>query len=129
MLRRAMTKNMSMMTIREATKKSVKYRTISYTVDPPLTSVHLGIQMSRWSTKIHIRNPGPPLKVLKQTVSRESFWNPSIKKWSDITPPIILNDNIICFIAFLDVFSKKNGYQTNTKNLEILDPPIFRKFS
>ena len=27
----------------------------------------------------------------------------------------ILNDNIICSIAFLDAFSTKNGYQKNTK--------------
>ena len=25
------------------------------------------------------------------------------------------NDNIVCFIAFLGVFSTKNGYQKNTK--------------
>ena len=49
----------------------------------------------------------PVLKVLKQTVSRESFWNHSIKKWSDITSPFILNDNIICIIAFLDVLVQK----------------------
>ena len=53
--------------------------------------------------------------ILKPTVSRESFWNHSIKKWSDITYPFILNDNIICFIAFLDVFSTKNGYQKTQK--------------
>ena len=41
----------------------------------------------------------------------------SIKKWSHITSPFILNDTIICFMAFLDVFSTKNGYQKNTKKL------------
>ena len=35
------------------------------------------------------------------TVSREE------KKWSDKTPPFILNGNIICFVVFLDVFSAK----------------------
>ena len=35
-----------------------------------------------------------------------SFWNHSIKKWS-CSPFIISDDNIICFIAFLDVFSTK----------------------
>ena len=67
--------------------------------------------------------PDPPLKVLKPTVSRESFWNQSIKKWSDITSPFILNDNIICFIVCLDVFSAKNGYQKNTKKIRTPGPP------
>ena len=44
----------------------------------------------------------PVLKVLKQTVSRES-WNHSLNKWSDIISPFILNDNIICFMAFLPI--------------------------
>ena len=57
-------------------------------------------------------NPDPTLKVPKPTISRESFWNHSIKKWSDITSPFILNDNIICFIALLDVFSTNNSYST-----------------
>ena len=38
-------------------------------------------------------SPSPPKKspeVLKPTVSRESFWNHSIKKWSDITSPFII---------------------------------------
>ena len=34
------------------------------------------------------------LIVLKPTVSRKSFWNHSIKKWSDITSPFISNDNL-----------------------------------
>ena len=34
-------------------------------------------------------------------MSRGSFWNNSIKKWSDVTSPLILNDNNICLIAFL----------------------------
>ena len=38
---------------------------------------------------------------------RESFWNHSINIWSDITSSFILNDNIICFIAFLDDFNTK----------------------
>ena len=49
------------------------------------------------------------------TVSRGSFWSQSIKKWSDITSLLILNDNITCFMAFLDIFSTKNGYQKNKK--------------
>ena len=48
-----------------------------------------------------------PLKVLKPTVSRESFWNHSIKKWSDIASPFILNDNIICSISLFDVLVQK----------------------
>ena len=43
----------------------------------------------------------------KPTVSGESFWNHSIKKWSDITFPFILDYNIISFISFLDIFSTK----------------------
>ena len=39
------------------------------------------------------------LNVLKPTISRDSFWNHSIKQRSDITSPFILNDDIICFIA------------------------------
>ena len=31
---------------------------------------------------------------------QQSFWNHSIKKWSDMTSTVV-----ICFIAFLDVFS------------------------
>ena len=63
------------------------------------------------------------INVQKPTVSREYFWNHSIKKWSDITSPYISNDNIICFIAFLDVFLVQNGYQKHTKKLGIPDPP------
>ena len=32
-------------------------------------------------------------------------------------------DNIICSIAFLDVFSTKNAYQKNTKKLGLPNPP------
>ena len=33
-----------------------------------------------------------------------------------------LNDNIICFIAFVDVFGTKNGYQKTQKNIGLPDP-------
>ena len=57
-----------------------------------------------WSGPPPRIQPRPPLpqtvlKVTKPTVSRESFWNHSIKKWSGITSRFILNNNIICFIA------------------------------
>ena len=71
---------------------------------------------------VWLRTLDPPPYVLKPTVFRESFWNHSIKKWSDIISPFILNDNIICFIAFLDVFSTKNGFQKNTKKSGLPDP-------
>ena len=51
------------------------------------------------------------------------FWNHSIKKWADITSPFILNDNIICFIAFVDVFSIKKYYQNIANNFRLSDPP------
>ena len=50
---------------------------------------------------------------------RESFWNHSINIWSDITSPFILNDNIICFIAFLDVLVPK---MVTKKHKKIPDP-------
>ena len=43
------------------------------------------------------------------------FWNLSTNIWSDKTPPFILNDNVTCFIPFLDVFITKNGYQKKTQ--------------
>ena len=57
------------------------------------------------------------------SLSRKSFWNHSTKKWSDITTLFILNDNIICFIAFLDVFSTKNGCNQKTQNQDSRTPP------
>ena len=85
--------------------------------------------MSLQFTKIHdiIQDCQTPLKVLKPTVSRESFWNHSIRKWSDIISPFILNDNIMCFIAFLIVFSTKmvtkktQKTKTKTKTLVVGD--------
>ena len=47
---------------------------------------------------------GPSLKVLRPTVSRESFWNHSIKIWSDIKSTFILSHSSI---AFLFAFSTK----------------------
>ena len=84
--------------------------------------------MSLWSTKIHdyiydFWTPPQKKKVVKPSVSRESFWNHSIEKWSDITSPLILNDSITCFIAFLNVFSTKNGYQKKHKKLGLPPPP------
>ena len=70
------------------------------------------------------------IKVLKPTVSRDFFWNHSIKKWSDLTSPFILNGNIICFIAFLDVLVQK---MVTKKHIKIRNPgphrPLFRTFS
>ena len=37
--------------------------------------------------QFYLGNPDPPLKVLKPTISRESFWNHNIKKWPDIKSP------------------------------------------
>ena len=80
----------------------------------PLPFVTIRTPIGPPKSTILFRTPGPPtltvLKVLKPTVYRESFWNQSITKWSDITSPFILNDNIICLI---DVFSTNNGYQKN----------------
>ena len=42
-----------------------------------------------------------------------------------MSSPFILNDNIICFIAFLDVFSTKNDYQKTQKKLESRTPPPY----
>ena len=79
--------------------------------------------------KVEFRTPGPTillkvLKVLNPTVSRESSWNHSIKKWSDKTSPFILNDSTIFFIAFADVYITKNGYQKQ-KKIRTSGPPHF----
>ena len=62
----------------------------------------------------------PPMGPLTNMryVSRESFWNHGIKKWSDITSPFILNDIIICFIAFFDVFSTKKVVTQKTHKIQ-----------
>ena len=89
--------------------------------NPNVTLVHQ-------NTRFYLGSPDPPLKVLKVlklTVSRESFWNHSIKKWSDTTSSFILNDNSICFIAFLGVFSTKMiNQKKNTKNRNPGRPPL-----
>ena len=54
-------------------------------------------------------------------ISRESFWNHSIKKWSDIISFFILNDNIKCFVTFLDIFSTKKWLPKAQKKLGL--PP------
>ena len=45
----------------------------------------------------------PYVSFKTDCIQRKSFWNHNIKKWSDITSPLIVNDNIIGFIAFLEV--------------------------
>ena len=63
---------------------------------------------------------------MNPTVFRESFWNHSMKKWSDKTYPFILNDNyIICFIPFLDVFSRKKWSQKKQKKIKNIGPPHY----
>ena len=86
---------------------------------PPKSTIYFGL----------LDAPLKVLKVLKPTVSRESFWNHSIKKWSGMTPPFILNGNIICCTAFLDVFSTKKMVTKKTRkfrNPGPPHPPLFR---
>ena len=88
-------------------QKMVKFRKKFYIGDPPspqyfrnpnFTWVHQNPQFY-----FQLPDPAPlPLKVLKPTVSRDFFWNQGIKKWSDIT-----SKNVVCFMAFLGVFSTK----------------------
>ena len=51
-----------------------------------------------------IRRSGP-FNAINELYTK-SNGNHCIKKWS-VTSPFILNDNIICFIAFLDVLVQK----------------------
>ena len=51
-----------------------------------------------------IRRSGP-FNAINELYTK-SNGNHSIKKWS-VTSPFILNDNIICFISFLDVLVQK----------------------
>ena len=73
----------------------------------------------RWKSKKRGSNivviAGYDLFPWKCEKKRENLFG--IIAWSAITSSLILNDNIICFIAFLDVFTTKNIYQKNTKNL------------
>ena len=65
------------------------------------------------------------------TVSRESFWNHSIKKWSDTTTPFISNDSIICFIAFLEFLVHKMASK-KTQKIGVylgLSPKFYHFFS
>ena len=56
------------------------------------------------------------------TASREFFLNHSIKKWSD------LNDNIICFIAILDVLVQKMVTKKH-KKFRSPGPEVFLNFT
>ena len=69
----------------------------------------------------------PPLKVLKPTVSRESFWNHGIKEMVRYNIYIHFKWYNHMFHSILDVFSTKNGYQKN-KNIRTPEPPppLFR---
>ena len=71
-----------------------------------------------------IRRSGP-FNAINELYTK-SNGNHSIKKWS-VTSPFILNDNIICFIGFLDVLVQKMVTKKNINNLGLPDlPPIFR---
>ena len=84
---------------------------------------HNTLNVTFWSGTLD-----PPPYVLKPTLSRESFWNYCIKKWSYKTCPFILNDNIIRLIAFLNVFGTKNGYQKTQKNIGLHNTSNARKY-
>ena len=55
-------------------------------------------------------------KLVEKSILLRQQSNHSIKRWSDITSIFISNNNIICFIAILDLFSAKNGFENNTKS-------------
>ena len=57
--------------------------------------------------KYAVQPPQKSSKNPKTDCIQRIFLNHSIKKWSDITLSFILNDNNICFIAFLDVLVQK----------------------
>ena len=61
-----------------------------------------------------IRRSGP-FNAINELYTK-SNGNHSIKKWSE-TSPFILNDNIICFIAFLSVFSTKEMVTKKTHKI------------
>ena len=91
--------------------------------------------------KILEKVPGSPKSMILfrtpalggKALGPERFWtscfiscspnaNPFINSHNDVTSPFILNENAICFIAFLDVSSTKNGYQKH-KKFRTLAPP------
>ena len=58
----------------------------------------------------------PYEQIYGKSILQRQQSNHSIKRWSDITSFFISNNNIICFIAILDLFSAKNGFENNTKS-------------
>ena len=71
-----------------------------------------------------IRRSGP-FNAINELYTK-SNGNHSIKKWSE-TSPFILNDNIICFISFLDVLVQKMVTKKTQKNQDPRPPPpLFR---
>ena len=83
-------------------------------------------QLVHQNPRFYLVIPEPPLKVLKvlkPTVSREYFWKHSIKKWWDTTSAFILNDNIICFIAFW-IFLVQKMVTKKTQKIGLPDPPF-----
>ena len=88
---------------------------------PPKSTIYFGL----------LDAPLKVLKVLKPTVSRESFWNHSIKKWPDIASPFILDNNIKGFIAFWMFLVQKWLPNEHKKFRNPRPPPylgIFPKF-
>ena len=69
-----------------------------------------------------IRRSGP-FNAINELYTK-SNGNHSIKKWS-VTSPFILNDNIICFIGFLDVLVQKMVTKKNINNLGLPDLPLY----
>ena len=86
---------------------------------PPKSTIYFGL----------LDAPLKVLKVLKPTVSRESFWNHSIKKWPDIASPFILDNNIKGFIAFWMFLVQKWLPNEHKKFRNPRPPPLFRNFS
>ena len=79
---------------------------------PPKSTIYFGL----------LDAPLKVLKVLKPTVTRESFWNHSIKKWPDIASPFILDNNIKGFIAFWMFLVQK--WLQKTQKFRTPDPPL-----
>ena len=67
-----------------------------------------------------IRRSGP-FNAINELYTK-SNGNHSIKKWS-VTSPFILNDNIICFISFLDVLVQKMVTKKKHKQFRAPGPP------
>ena len=77
--------------------------------------------------KYAVQPPQKSSKNPKTDCIQRIFLNHSIKKWSDITLSFILNDNNICFIAFLDVcntnFVLQKMVTKKTQNFRSPGPP------